>query len=154
MIMSKFLSVFIASVLLAAFSLGGTRVMAGEILITKNGIHLGWVTSKDKFTTCRNTVMEIGEGSVEETKDSCPTFERVPSVKGSVDSIDDPNQILWVKDERGQIQKLFFFESTEWHGRTQLKDLEKGDRVIVTIPIPGRAGLIQTERKQDSKRLF
>jgi hypothetical protein len=145
--MPKSLGVFIASVLLAAFSFGGTTVMAEEILITKNSIHLGWVTSKGKFTSCRNIVMEIGEGSVEETKDSCPSFERMLSVKGSVDSIDDQNQILRVKDERGQIQKLFFFESTEGHGRTQLKDLGKGDRVVVTIPIPGRAGLIQTERK-------
>ncbi len=152
--MSKSLSVFIASVLLAGLSLGGTKVMAEEILITKNGIHLGWVTSKDKFTTCRNTVMEIGEGSVEATKNRCPSFERMPLVKGSVDSIDDPNQILWVKDERGQIQKLFFFGTTGGHNKTQLKDLEKGENVIVTVPIPGRAGLIQTERRQDSKRLF
>jgi hypothetical protein len=145
--MLKFLSVFIASVLLAAFSFGGTTVMAEEILITKNAIHLGWVTSKDKFTTCRNTIIEIGEGSVEATKDSCPTFERTPSVKGSVDGIDDPNQILWVKDERGQIQKLFFFETTGRHYKTQLKDLEKGDKVIVTVPTPGRVGLIQIESK-------
>jgi hypothetical protein len=152
--MSKNVSVFIASVLLAAFSFGGNGVMAEEILITKNGIHLGWITSKDKFTTCRKTIMEIGEGSVEETKGSCPSFERMPLVKGLVDSIDDPNQILWVKDEGGQIQKLFFFETTGGHYKTQLKDLEKGDMVVVTVPIPGRAGLIQSERKQDSKRLF
>jgi hypothetical protein len=147
MIMLKFLSVFIASVLLAAFSFGGTTVMAEEILITKNAIHLGWVTSKDKFTTCRNTIIEIGEGSVEATKDSCPTFERMPSVKGLVDSIDDPNQILSVKDEGGQIQKLFFFQTTGRHYKTQLKDLEKGDKVIVTVPTPGRVGLIQIESK-------
>jgi len=152
--MSKSLSVFITSVFLAVFSFGGTGVMAGEILITKNGIHLGWVTSKDKFTTCRNTVMEIGDGSVEETKDSCPSFEKMPLAKGLVDSIDDPNQILWIKDEGGQIQKLFFFETTGGHGKTQLKDLEKGDRVIVTVLIPGRGGLIQIERKQESKRSF
>ena len=152
--MSKFLSVFIASVLLVAFSFGGTTVMAEEILITKNAIHLGWVTSRDKFTTCRNTIIEIGEGSVEATKGSCPSFERMPLVKGLVDSIDDPNQILWVKDEWGQIQKLFFFETTGGHYKTQWKDLEKGDMVVVTVPIPGRAGLIQTERKQDSKRVF
>jgi hypothetical protein len=121
--------------------------MAEEILITKNAIHLGWVTSKDKFTTCRNTIIEIGEGSVEATKDSCPTFERMPSVKGLVDSIDDPNQILSVKDEGGQIQKLFFFETTGRHYKTQLKDLEKGDKVIVTVPTPGRVGLIQIESK-------
>jgi len=145
--MPKSLSVFIASVLLAAFSFGGTTVMAEEILITKNAIHLGWVTSKDKFTTCRNTIIEIGEGSVEATKDSCPTFERMPSVKGLVDSIDDPNQILSVKDEGGQIQKLFFFETTGRHYKTQLKDLEKGDKVIVTVPTPGRVGLIQIESK-------
>jgi hypothetical protein len=145
--MSKFMSVFFASVLLAAFSFGGTRVMAEEILITKNGVHLGWVTSKGKFTTCRNTIMEIGEGSVEATKNSCLTFERMPSVRGLVDSIDDPNQILWIKEEGGQIQKLFFFETTGGHGKIQLKDLEKGDRVIVTVLIPGRGGLIQIERK-------
>ncbi len=152
--MSKCLNILIASVLLAAFSFGGNGVMAEEILVTKNGIHLGWVTSKDRFTTCRKTIMEIGEGSVEETKGNCPGFERMSLVKGFVDSIDEPNQNLWVKDEGGQIQKLFFFESMEGHGKTQLKDLEKGDRVVVTVPIPGRAGLIQIERKQDSKRLF
>jgi hypothetical protein len=147
MIMLKFLSVFIASVLLAAFSFGGTTVMAEEILITKNAIHLGWVTSKDKFTTCRNTIIEIGEGSVEATKDRCPSLERMSLVKGSVDGIDDPNQILSVKDEGGQIQKLFFFETTGRHYKTQLKDLEKGDKVIVTVPTPGRVGLIQIESK-------
>ena len=145
--MSKSLSVFIASVVLAAFSFVGTTVMAEEILITKNGIHLGWVTSKDKFTTCRNAIMEIGEGSVEATKDRCPSFEKVSLVEGLVDGIDGSNQILSVKDEGGQIQKLFFFEDTGGHYKTQLKDLEKGDKVIVTVPIPGRVGLIQIERK-------
>jgi len=144
--MSKNVSVFIASVLLAAFSFGTNGVMAEEILITNNGIHLGWVTSKDKFTTCRKTVMEIGEGSVEETKDRCPSFERVLLVKGLVDSIDTRNQILWVKDEGGQIQKLFFFKTTEGQGKTQLKDLENGDKVIVTVPIPGRVGFIENAK--------
>ena len=151
--MSKGVSVLIASVLLGAFSFGGTRVIAEEILITKNGIHLGWVTSKDTFTTCRKTTIEIGEGSIEKTKDSCPSFERTPIVKGSVDSIDDLNQILLVKDERGQIQKLFFFENAEGGGKTQLTDLARGDKVIVTVPTPGRGGFIQIESRQDSKRL-
>ena len=152
--MSKDAGLFIVMVLLAAFSAGGTGVMAEEILITKDGIHLGWVTSRDKFTTCHKIVMDIGEGSVEEIKDRCPSFERTPLVKGSVDSIDTSNQILQVKDEGGQIQKLFFFETANPYGKTELKDLEKGNRVIVTVPIPGRAGSIETERKQDSKRLF
>jgi len=151
MVMSKGVGVLIASVFLAASSFGGTRVIAEEILITKNGIHLGWVTSKDTFTTCRKTVMEIGWGSVEKTKDNCPSFEKMPFVKGLVDSIDNPNQILLVKDEAGQMQKLFFFENTEGSGKTQLKDLEKGDKVIVTVPTPGRGGLIQIESRQDSK---
>jgi len=140
--MSKDVGVFIVMVLLAAFSSAGTGVMAEEILITKDGIHLGWVTSKDKFTTCHKIVMDIGEGSIEEIKDRCPSFERAPLVKGSVDRIDTPDQMLWVKDEGGEIQKLFFFESG-----TEMKHLEKGNRVIVTVPIPGRAGSIETERK-------
>ena len=151
--MSKGLGVLIASVLLGAFCFGGARVMAEEILITKEGIHLGWVTSKDIFTTCRKTIMEIGDGIVEKTKDRCPNFATTSLVKGSVDSIDDSNQILLVKDEGGQIQKLFFFENTERDSRTQLKDLEKGDKVIVTVPIPGRGEFIQIESRQDSKRL-
>jgi hypothetical protein len=152
--MSKGLSVFIASVLLAAFSFGGTGVTAEEILITKDGIHLGWVTSKDTFTTCRKTIMDIGEGSVERTKNTCPDFEKMPLVKGVVDNIDVSNQILWVRNEGGQIQGFYFFETTEGYGKTQLKDLEKGDKVIITVLIPGRGGLIQIERKQDSKRIF
>ena len=145
--MSKSLSVFIASVLFAAFSFGGTTVMGEEILITKNGIHLGWVTSKDKFMTCHKTIMEIGEGSVEATKARCPSFEKISLVEGLVDGIDGSNQILSVKDEGGQIQKLFFFENAGGQYKTQLKDLEKGDKVIVTVPIPGRVGLIQIEKK-------
>jgi len=152
--MSKSLIMFIASVVLATFSLGATTVIAEEILITENAIHLGWVTSKDKFMTCRNTTIEIGEGRVEPTRASCPTFERIPLVKGLVDSIDDPNQILWVKDEGGQIQKLFFFETIGGRYKTQLKDLEKGDKVIVTVPTPGRGGLIQIEGKPDRGRSF
>ncbi len=144
--MSKDVGVFIALVFLAAFGFGGAEVMAEEILITNNGIHLGWATSKDKFTTCHKIVMDIGEGSVEEIKDRCPSFERTPLVKGSVDSIDTSNQILQVKDDGGQIQKLFFFETAKEYGKTELKDLEKGNRVIVTVPIPGRAGSIETEK--------
>ncbi len=148
--MVKGLGVLIASVFLGAFSFGGARVMAEEILITKDGIHMGWVTSKGLFTTCRKTIMEIGEGIVEKTRDSCPNVATTPFVKGSVDSIDDPNQILLVKDEGGQIQKLFFFENIGGDDRTRLKDLEKGDKVIVTVPIPGRAGFIQIESRQDT----
>ena len=147
--MSKNVGVFIALALFGAFSFGGAEVIAEEILITNNGIHLGWVTSKDKFTTCRKIVMDIGEGSVEEVKDRCPSFERAPLVKGSVDRIDAPNQMLWVKEEGGGIQKLFFFETG-----TEMKHLEKGNRVVVTVPIPGRAGSIETERKQDSQGLY
>ena len=107
--MSKYVTIFIALVILAGFFSGETRVMAEEILITKDGIHLGWVTSKDKFTTCRRTIMEIGEGSIEETKDRCPSFERIALVKGLVDSIDTPNQILSVRDEGGANPQILLF---------------------------------------------
>ena len=151
--MVKGLAVLITLVLLGIFPFGGTRVMAEEILITENGIHLGWVTSKNTFTTCRKTIIQIADGSVEKTKNSCPSFERTPLVKGLVDSIDGPNQILLVREEGGQIQTLFFFENTEGDGKTHLKDLEKGDKVIVTVPIPGRGGSIQIESRQGSERL-
>ena len=146
--MSKDLSVLIASVLLGFFSFWGTPAMAEEILITNNAIHLGWVTSRNTFTTCRKTIIEIGEGSVEKTKQTCPFFERTQLVKGLVDSIDGSNQILWVRDEGGQIQELFIFENTQSYDKTQLNDLEKGHRVTVTVPIAGRVGLEQIESKQ------
>ncbi len=146
--MSKGLSIFIASVLLGLFSFWGSRATAEEILITNNAIHLGWVTSKDTFTTCHKEILEIGEGSVEKTKQTCPVFEKIQSVKGLVDSIDGSNQTLWIRDEKGKIQELFFFENAQSYDKTQLKDLEKGDRVTVTVPIPGRVGLVQVESRQ------
>ncbi len=146
--MSKNLSILFASVLLGFLSFCGTRAMAEEILITNNAIHLGWVTSKNTFTTCHKMIIEIGEGSVEKTKQTCPVPEKTQSVKGLVDSIDGPNQILWIRDDKGQIQELFFFENTQSYGKTQSKDLEKGDRVTVTVPIAGRVGLVQIESKQ------
>ncbi len=146
--MSKDLSVFIASVLLGFFSFWGTRALAEEILITNNAIHLGWVTSKNTFTTCHKKIIEIGEGSVEKTKNTCPVVDRTQFVKGLVDGIDDSNQILSIRDEEGQIQELFFFENTQPYDKTRLKDLEKGDRVTVTVPIAGRVGLVQIESRQ------
>ena len=146
--MSKDLSVFIALVLLGFFSFWGTRALAEEILITNNAIRLGWVTSKNTFTTCHKEIIEIGEGSVEKTKHTCPSLERTQLVKGLVDSIDGSNQILWIRDEKGQIQELFFFENTQPFDETQFKDLEKGDRVTITVPIAGRVGLVQIESRQ------
>ncbi len=146
--MSKDLSVFIALVLLGFFSFWGTCALAEEILITNNAIHLGWATSKNTFTTCRKEIIEIGEGSVEKTKQTCPVLERTQLVKGLVDSIDGSNQILWIRDEKGQTQELFFFENTQSYDKTQLKDLEKGDRVTVTVPIAGRVGFVQIESRQ------
>ncbi len=146
--MPKNLSIMIASVLLGFFSFWGVRTMAEEILTTNNAIHLGWVTSKNTFTTCHKEILEIGEGSVEKTKQTCPGFERTQLVKGLVDSIDGSNQILWVRDGEGQIQELFFFENIESYEKTQLRDLEKGDKITVTVPIPGRVGLVQVESRQ------
>ena len=146
--MAKHLSVFIASVLLGFFSFWGTRATAEEILITNDAIHLGWATSKNTFMTCHKEIIEIGGGSVEKTKQTCPALERTRLVKGLVDSIDGSNQILWIRDEKGQVQELFFFENTQSYDRTQLNDLEKGDKVTVTVPIPGRAGFVQIESRQ------
>ncbi len=145
--MSKGLSIFIASVLLGLFSFWGTQATAEEILITNNAIHLGWVTSKNAFTTCHKEIIEIGEGIVEKTKQTCPVFEKIQPVKGLVDSIDGSSQMVWIRNEEGQIQELFFFEDTQSHDKTQLTDLEKGDRVTVTVPIPGRVGFVRVESR-------
>ena len=91
--------------------------------------------------------MDISGGSVEGIKDRCPTFGKIPSMNGLVDAIDASGQILSIRDEQGQIQTLFYFETAEGNGPTQLKDLEKGDKVFPTVPVPGRVGSIQTEKK-------
>ncbi len=145
--MVKGLAALVATVLLPTFSLGPPRLMAEEILITGNGIHLGWVTAKNTFTTCRKMIMEIGEGRIEGTKNRCPFLEKTSLVKGLVDNIDEPNQTLWIKDEGGQIQELFFFDNAESSDRTRLNDFEKGDKVIVTVPSPGRGEFIRTREQ-------
>ncbi len=141
--MVKGLAALVTTVLLFTFSLGPPRLMAEEILITGNGIHLGWVTEKNTFMTCRKMIMEIGEGRIEQTKNRCPYFEKTSLMKGWVDRIDGPNQTLWIKDEGGQIQKLFFFDIAESIDRTSLNDLGKGDKVVVTVPAPGRGEFIR-----------
>lgn len=153
-VMKKDGNFLIVLALLSAFLFWGTGVMAEEILVTKDGIHLGWVISKDRFMTCQKIVMEIGEGSVEKIIDRCPSFGEVPTVKGLIDGINAPNQILSIRDEAGEIQRLFYFETVEEYGKPLLKDLEKGDEIVITVPVPGRVGSIQIGRKQDSKRLF
>ena len=145
--MKKRRSFLITLSLLSAFLFQGTGVMAEEILITNNGIHLGWMISKDRFMTCRKMIMEIGDGSVEAIIDRCPSFDKTPSVKGLIDGIDTPNRVLSIRDEGGRIQTLFYFETAGGYAQAQLKDLEKGDKVIVTVPVPGRAGSIQSEKK-------
>ena len=97
--------------------------------------------------TCRKMIMEIGEGSVEKIIDRCPSFDKTPSVKGLIDGIDTPNQVLSIRDEGGQVQTLFYFETAGGYAQAHLKDLEKGDKVTVTVPVPGRAGSIQSEKK-------
>ncbi len=141
--MSKRLIAFITTVLLFNLWSAPTWLLAEEILITENGIHLGWVTAKNTFTTCRKIIMEIADGRIEQTRNSCPFYENTSLVKGWVDSIDGLNQNLWVRDERGQIQKLYFLEYAESDNRTRLKDLEKGDKVVVTVPVPGRGEFIR-----------
>jgi len=148
------LSVLTASVLLGFFSLWGTCARAEEILIKNNGIHLGWVISKNTFMTCHNKIIEIGQANVESTKHLCPFFQEIQLVKGLVENIDRQNQILWIRDEEGKVQELFFFEDAQSNVKTKLKDLEEEDKVTVTVPIPGRCGLIQIENRQNSKRSF
>jgi len=145
--MSKVGSFLMILFLFSSVVFQGTGVMAEEILVTNDGIHLGWVISKGRFMTCHKIIMEIGGGSVEGIEDGCPTFWKIPSMSGLVDAIDASGQILSIRDEEGQIHTLFYFETTEGYGRTQLKDLEKGDRVFLTVPVPGRVGSIQTEKK-------
>jgi len=152
--MKKDQSLLMALLILSAVLFLAPGTMAEEILVTKDGIHMGWVVSKDRFMTCRKMTIEIGEGSVEEIIDRCPTLEKVPPVKGLIESIDTPNQILSIRIEGGQIQELFYFEPTGGYAKTRLKDLEKGDQITITIPVPGRLGSIRTEKKQDAKRLF
>jgi len=145
--MKKRGSLLIALSLLSALLFQETGAMAEEILITNNGIHLGWVISKDRFMTCRKMIMEIGEGSVEKIIDRCPSFDKTPSVKGLIDGIDASNQVLSIRDEGGQVQTLFYFETAGGYAQAQLRDLEKGDKVTVTVPVPGRAGSIQSEKR-------
>ncbi len=114
----------------------------GEEHLNKNKFkYLGWRTGKDEFKLCDEEVMKIGDGTIKKTSEKCLKDGGLkPMVKlfGSVTMIDQPNLVFQIKDLKGNTYKFFFPE-----GKKQLGDLKIEERVMVTVPISGRALAIE-----------
>lgn len=149
----KMLRYLCSYILLITFIILSDIVMAEEILIKRRVKYLGWQTSKDKFITCYKNIIEIEDGRIEKTNDKCPKrFGPGPLVvSGTIEGVDVYNKTFKVRTKEGrEISNLFYpgatidvmTKSGNLTGKQKFYDLKTGDRVRVTVPIPGRAEAI------------
>jgi hypothetical protein len=114
-----------------------------EILLNRNGKHLGWRVAANRFATCAQAEMEIGEGRIERTDEKCPEHGNNTLVaSGDVEFVDVKNRTLRVRDESDKLHELFYPVRAELKTEVPLTDVEVGSIVMVWGPVRGRADRI------------
>ena len=127
-----------------SFFISSSTVVAEEMLVKGEAKYIGWQTPKLKFTTCYQYEMEIGDGKIEKTSEKCQKAPSGPSplvIVGTVVDVHAENETFEIEDKKGQRQDLFYRETIGT--KVKLRNLKKGDKLIVTSPIKGRAEVIE-----------
>ncbi len=118
-------------------------VLGEEILVKGNGKHLGWRVAANRFVTCSQAEMEIGEGRIERTGEKCSEHGNNSLLaSGLVEFVDVKNRTLRVKAESGKSHELFYPAGAELDTGVPLTKVEVGDTVMVWGPVRGRADRI------------
>jgi hypothetical protein len=118
-------------------------VVAEEMLIKGEAKYIGWQTSKLKFTTCQLDDIEIANGKIEKTSETCGKAPGGPGplvIVGTVVDVDYKDASFQIKDERGRLYHFFFPETGG--AKAELKLIKTGAKLTVTSPIRGRAEAI------------
>ena len=82
--------------------LGGSYLLAEEILNKQGKRWLGWQTSVIEFKTCDGTAMSTKGASIEATSDKCRDPKKAPPVQfvGKITSVDSEKQLLVMEVDR------------------------------------------------------
>ena len=104
---------------------------AEDLLVKKGAKYLGWTTPvKNQFLTCNNTPMEIGDGKIQKTNESCsePGKIRPIAVFGTVKFVDKTQNFLAIE-----------IKDQEWKvpvgtvpSKESILGIKTGDKVKVT----------------------
>jgi hypothetical protein len=113
---------------------------AEELLIRGMGRTVGWVVAladgKLGFRDCTGRVVQIIDGSVDQTTKRCRSSGESIAVQGIVRSLDRSSKVLVVEDQAGDGHAFYVGKIAD---AAVLEDLEGGVEVEVAGPFAGRA---------------
>jgi len=140
--------------LLVAFIISSVEAIAtAEDFLTKGEArYLGWTQPGSWFKTCDNEYLSIEKGKVEPTKEVChkigpPSllgYGGTPfTVRGAVKDVNESDSTVKVKDQSGEVKEFYYHvRAGAEKDSLKLKDLTRGDDIIVSGPEMGRADSI------------
>jgi hypothetical protein len=133
-------------VLLLILALGGPACLgAEEILVKADAKYLGWSIPDGKFKTCWQTVLPIGGGKLEKTKDKCQ-FGPGPgpfTATGTIKFIDAKASLVTIEKANGQPYKAVVSEEALESSGLSMGSLKTGDKVTIKGPVDGHASSVQ-----------